>query len=1351
MALNGSDLNVLDPEMVAISMKVHRGVLKWALQHRVVNGHIWSLLYVVPHASNSPKQLVSSLMTKLVSAGASAERLSIVPVSLLPTTITGAIDDAVLSLLPVIDDSTAADCARFLSKNLNAGEIRVRMIDAEEVPQKLTSVARSASFSEIPTSQRWAVLEGPPPPEDKKQTLTDLLIHAAATDRGITFVSDAVAGLPRHQTYRALLKAAQQGAYAMLQEGCQQREKVLLQFSNNEHFITGFWSCVLAGLIPVPMSFDRINKAGEGSVHKLRQVCNVLGNARILTSSQEDADFLTSQLGDLNASILIFDQLQAATTSDSIPLPQVRPDDLVLLLCTSGSTGAPKLVEHTHHSILARPDAVEVRYNFAPTDVSLNWVPLDHVGGLLFFHLQGVHGGIEQIEVERNFILQDPLHWLDLMDHYRVTRTWAPNFAYTLINKRHAELQERHWDLSALRFIFNGGEVVVADQAKAFLHLLAPHGLRSDVMHPVWGMSETASGVIYEDHFTSDANDPVAPHVSLGAPIAGVSIRITDAKDSLVHEGQIGHFQIKGRCVTPGYHLNPKANQAAFTEDGWFRTGDLGMINDHRLFITGRATETIIVNGTNYSSSEIESLVEQIEGIDPSYVAAIAIRVANEETDQLVVFFCPTADANSSGLAKQVRAKLVSSIGLSPRFLVRVDREQIPKTSIGKIQRSLLRKQFESGHFPDTLKAAQASEPTAQPFWSPSWKRSNLHNFGPHEAKRYLIIENDEAKADALVQRLADCGSSSVRVKFAPMFAKLSPQSYAVRLLQRDDFVQLLHAVCEDGRLDGVVLFCEAPATELPIVRDNVSLDTSQERGAYTVLTALQSLAKFRANAQDIRLIVINSDTQKVLSSDAVCWTRTPSLGLLRAAAQELSWLSIQHIDIPVSQTNSANLLADELMSNSSDSEIAYRSGLRWVRSLKAVTSTENPSPIRPGGLYMITGGLGGIGYEIAQFLLQTYQMHLLIVGRTPIAEHGTAKQRLADLQQYGHVIYEVADVCNEKQLFRVVKAVEQSQMRRLDGVFHLAGYVNPMPLVDLSLSDLSKTLQPKVLGTCILGRLLQERPNACLINFSSLCGLIGSTGVADYAAANAFLSAVAESDSDGLYRTLSWSMWKDTGMSRGVSAPSIIQSRGFEVLSARSAIELFEAALCERSSHLAIGVISTHPSWAELIETSPRPLLALSAECNATNLTLEKTDCLFKDRFGTPVPLTFGRQMQPPASASTFDSTVVCISKLWQDILEISSVGVDGNFFDLGGNSLLVPRLQAQMNKLFSIKVEMVNIFKYSTVREQAQMVLARQSETMIPPQQKLDTVPKTATVATRQNQRMAADVRRRSRAVSE
>ncbi len=1350
MALSSSDSNLLAPEIVAIIMKAHRGVLKWALQHREVNGQIWSLLYIVPRAFNSPKQLVSSLMVQLVDAGVSADTLSIVPVSLLPTTITGAIDDAALSLLPVIDDSTATDCAEFLSKNLNADEICVRVIDAEEVHKKLTLVAHNASFSETPTNQRWAILEGPPPPEDKKQTLTQLLIRAAATERGITFVSDVAAVPPRHQTYKALLKAAQQGAHAMLQKGCQPGEKVLLQLSNNAHFITGFWSCVLAGLVPVPMSFDRINNPGEGSVHKLRQVCKVLGNARILTSRQEDADFLNTQLVDLNASTLIFDQLQALTISDTLQLPEAKPDDLVLLLCTSGSTGAPKLVEHTHHTILARPDAVEARYNFAPTDASLNWVPLDHVGGLLFFHVQGVHGGIEQIDVESNFILQDPLRWLDLMEHYRVTRTWAPNFAYTLINKRHAELQERHWDLSALRFIFNGGEVVVADQANMFLHLLAPHGLRSDVMYPVWGMSETASGVIYEDHFMPNANDPASSHVSLGTPLAGVSIRITDASGNLVREGQIGHFEIKGRCVTPGYHLNPGANQAAFTKDGWFRTGDLGVINEHCLFITGRAAETIIVNGTNYSNAEIENVVEQIEGIEPSYTAAIAVRVANEETDQLVVFFCPKADADSSNLSKQVRAKLVSSIGLSPRFIVHLDREKIPKTSIGKIQRSLLRKQFESGHFPDAFKVAQASEPTAQPFGSPSWKRSNLHRFGPHEAKRYLIIENEEATADALAQRLEDCGSSSVRAKFGAVFAKHSPQSYTVRPLQREDFVQLLHAVCEDGLLNGVVLCCETPAAHLPIVMDIESLDASQERGAYTILTVLQSLAEMKTRAHDMRLIVISSDTQKVLLGDAVCWARAPGLGLLRTAAQEFSWLSVQHIDIPVSQANSANLLMDELISSSSDSEVAYRCGLRWVRSLKTVNDTKNPSPIRQGGLYMITGGLGGIGYEIARFLLQTYQIHLLIVGRTPIAERNIAKQRFVDLQQYGHVIYEVADVCNEKQLIQVVEAVEQRQRCPLDGVFHLAGCLSPMPLIEFSFSELSKTLQPKVLGTYILDRLLQKRPEAQLINFSSLCGIVGVAGLADYAAANAFLSAVGESSVNGSYRTLSWSLWNGTGMGRIVD-PSTMQSRGFEVLSPQLAIHLFSEALCAKSSHLAIGVMPNHPRWAELIEAPPRPLLALSVESTAITPALEKAACLFADRFGTIVSVTFEKSMQTQASSSTFDSVLVRISNLWQDMLELSSVGADDNFFDLGGNSLLVPRLQAQVNKLFSVKVEMVDIFKYPTVREQAQMVLARQSESAMSPHQKLDTVPMSTVAVTRRSPRVAADVRRRSRAVSE
>lgn len=1322
--INGSALSV--SQSVAAVMQACRSVSKWALLHREINGRIWSLLYIVPRATNSPKQLVSSLMMQLVSAGAPAEMLSIIPLSLLPTTATGAVDEVALSLLPIIDESTAAECASFLSKNLNTNEIRVQVIDAD-VPKKLTTAAHNYSSPAIPTSQSWAMLDGPSIPKGKKRNLPEILINAATTANGITFVSD-IAIPPHRQTYKALLKAAQQGAYVLLREGCRRGDKIALQFSNSESFITGFWACLFAGLIPIPLNFE--NKAGDGSVRKLMQVCNALGNIRILTGSQEEADFLTAQLGDVAVSILVFNQPQAPITPDISLFPVAKPDELALLLCTSGSTGTPKLVEHTHESILARLDAVAVRNSLVSTDVSLNWFPLDHVGGLLMFHVQDVHGGIEQIQVEQNFILQDPLRWLDLVDHYRVTKTWAPNFAYTLINKRCAELQERHWDLSALRFILNGGEVVVADQAKMFLQLLAPHGLRSNVMHPAWGMSETGSGVTYEDHFTLDADDPIAPYVSVGSPIAGVSVRLTDAHDNLMHEGEVGHLQIKGSCITPRYHLNPDANQAAFTEDGWFRTGDLGIINAHRLFITGRVTDTIIIHGLNYSSQEIENIVEQIDGIEPSYTAAVPVRVAKEETDQLVVFFCPRKGENSSALETIVRAKLMSSLGLNPRFLVRVNREQIPKTSIGKIQRSLLRKQFENGHFPAAFKTAQVSAHTMQPFCSPSWKRSNLCIFGPREVKRYLIIENNDAKADALVQRLADCGSSSIRVKFGAMFAKLSQQSYNVRLLNGDDFVQLLNAVCQDGRLDGVVLFCEAPAAQLPIVIDNVSLNASQERGAYTVLIVLQSLAKLGASAHDMRLIVINSDTQKVLSEDAVCWARAPSLGLLRTAPQELPWLSVQHIDIPESQANSANLLVDELTSHSTDSEVAYRNGVRWIRSLKAMTSIKNPSPIHQGGLYMITGGLGGIGYEIAQFLLQTYHTHLLIVGRTPITEHDVARQRLADLQQYGQVIYEVADVGNEKQLTQAVEAVEQRQTRRLDGVFHLAGCLNPIPLVDLSLSELSRTLQPKVLGIYILDRLLQKRSDALLINFSSLNGLVGGAGVGGYSAANAFLSVVGESSVQGSYRTLSWSMWNGIGMSQGMGDPSLTQLRGFEVLSPQSGVRLFSEALCEKSNHLAIGIVPDHPRWAELVEAPPRPLLMLSAQCTAITLASDKIDCLFKDRFGTIVPVTFDRftegTMQPGTNSSSFDSMLVRINRLWQDILELDSVGPDDNFFDLGGHSLLAPRLQAQINEAFSCQVEIVDIFKYPTVREQVQMVLTRQSENATFPQQKFDTVQK-------------------------
>src|SRR5438445_12321251 len=98
-------------------------------------------------------------------------------------------------------------------------------------------------------------------------------------------------------------------------------------------------------------------------------------------------------------------------------------------------------------------------------------MPLDHVGGLITFHLRDVFLGCQQVHASPGTVLQAPLNWLDCLDHYHATCTWAPNFAFSMINEQAAKLADGHWDLSALRYILNAGEAIVPKTARRFLEL----------------------------------------------------------------------------------------------------------------------------------------------------------------------------------------------------------------------------------------------------------------------------------------------------------------------------------------------------------------------------------------------------------------------------------------------------------------------------------------------------------------------------------------------------------------------------------------------------------------------------------------------------------------------------------------------------------------------------------------------------------------------------------------------------------------------------------------------------------------------------------------------------------------
>jgi thioesterase domain-containing protein/acyl carrier protein len=374
-------------------------------------------------------------------------------------------------------------------------------------------------------------------------------------------------------------------------------------------------------------------------------------------------------------------------------------------MLTSGSTGNPKAVVLTHENILSSLKARMDVEGATAADMMLNWVSFDHVAALLMVHLLAVYVGARQLHVERARVLSDPLSFLRVIDRFRVSVTFTPNFLLGAINDlfRAMDAQEGRLqlDLSCVRHIISGGEANPVQTGLRFLDTLAPYGLRRDSLWPAYGMTETCAAATYSRKFPGA--DSHREFASVGVPINGFRIRITDNRGDAVPEHGMGNLEVRGPMVFPRYYNNEDATRTSFTSDGWFRTGDLARIEEGMLLIVGRAKDSIIISGVNYSSHELETALEHLEGVEHSFVAAFPTRPKGADTEQLVVAFATTFSLTDEerlySLIAAVRNTTIMLWGFRPATILALPREEFPKTSLGKIQRALMRQRLEAGAF----------------------------------------------------------------------------------------------------------------------------------------------------------------------------------------------------------------------------------------------------------------------------------------------------------------------------------------------------------------------------------------------------------------------------------------------------------------------------------------------------------------------------------------------------------------------------------------------------------------------------------------------------------------------------
>jgi acyl-CoA synthetase (AMP-forming)/AMP-acid ligase II len=574
-------------------------------------------------------------------------------------------------------------------------------------------------------------------------------------ERAYTFLKDGDVE-DGYVTYGDLDKQARAIA-AWLQADGLRGERALMIYPSGLEFIAGFFGCLYAGVIAIPVS--PVNPAHpQRSLPKLRSIIADAQPRVTLTTSRmrpkidemfsqaKDLKYMGSVATDSISEDLEEDWQEGATSGEAVAYLQY----------TSGSTSMSKGVKISHANVLQNSRDLDRGWVHGANTVVLSWLPHFHDMGLVYGIIQPMYKGARCYLMSPASFIQRPLNWLQAISRYRATHSGAPNFAYDLCVRKISPRQRESLDLSCWNVAFNGAEPIRKATLDRFAEAFEPCGFRWRSLCPSYGLAEATLKVTTTEHGDGpvfckvQANELEQDRVSetfadgegvrvlvgCGRPSPGTRVEIVDpVLLTRCPPDKVGEVWISSSSVSAGYWNRPDESDRIFgahlidTGEGPFlRSGDLGFVRDGQLYITGRLKDMIIVAGRNHYPQDIEFTVEQSHAaIRPGGCAAFSLDVDGEE--QVVLFaevdrhfkpvieseekislevVNPRVDAGpqTSALSKTrtlidpadvvrtIRRAVSEYHELQLHEVVLVKPGSVPKTSSGKLQRHACRNNY---------------------------------------------------------------------------------------------------------------------------------------------------------------------------------------------------------------------------------------------------------------------------------------------------------------------------------------------------------------------------------------------------------------------------------------------------------------------------------------------------------------------------------------------------------------------------------------------------------------------------------------------------------------------------------
>ncbi|HEY0170313.1 MAG TPA: acyltransferase domain-containing protein, partial [Pyrinomonadaceae bacterium] len=589
-------------------------------------------------------------------------------------------------------------------------------------------------------------------------------------------------------------------------------------------------------------------------------------------------------------------------------------------------------------------------------------------------------------------------------------------------------------------------------------------------------------------------------------------------------------------------------------------------------------------------------------------------------------------------------------------------------------------------------------------FYLPSWKPSLPPRPAEELRDNWLILLDEGEFGRALAERLAALGCQVTTAETGSGFGRRGETGYTIRPGSAEDYRSLLEDVRGRGLAPRAVVHACSLTPAAAACHGVAEFERAQERGFYSLLSLIQALTP---HAGEEVAVTVVSNSAVAADDEALSPEKSTMLGLCRVAAQELPNITTRFIDVklpdaaaPADLAAVLDSLMPELSAGRDDEVVAYRGRRRYVQGFEQVRLEASPgvAPLREQGVYLITGGLTGNGFAVARYLARAVKARLVLVERGAVAE--PRLQRLADLGEAGAEVFVVAaDAADEAQLAHAWLEGE-ARFGAIHGVVHAeepSGERAFRAVLEAGHEDCALHFRPKAHALYALENVLRDKQVDFCVVFSSLAAVLGGVGYGPYAAANLFADSFvrrANQTNPTPWLSLNCDLWLgEDGDEQLTGLRGDLAELG---MTAREGEEVFRHALSAR------GVDQLLVSTADL-----------PARLHATRVRFEGLRA--RQKQGDAAGAGTARHERPSlpnpyvAPETEMEQRIAAV---WQQVLGFEPVGVEDNFFDLGGDSLVAIQVASRLKQALDMDFPVAKLYQGVTVRSLAQLLSEGEDE---------------------------------------